>query len=89
MDDDQKDDARALAVIELARAKYHRDGEVEIDGGTISEGDDNGAYVQAWVWVGFAGTPFDKGNRAMTRGGELWPMWRDDLAPDNEAAGGC
>jgi len=26
----------------------------------ISEGDDNGAYVMAWVWVDFSLTPLDK-----------------------------
>jgi hypothetical protein len=29
---------------------------------TVSEGDDNGAYVQAWLWVDFAGTELDKEN---------------------------
>lgn len=34
---------------------------VEIDGAAIvSEGDDNGAYVSAWVWVEFEGTELDK-----------------------------
>jgi len=26
----------------------------------VSEGDDNGAYVRAWVWVSFEGTSLDK-----------------------------
>ena len=26
----------------------------------VSEGEDNGAYVRAWVWVSFEGTPLDK-----------------------------
>jgi hypothetical protein len=35
---------------------------VSIDGdAVVSEGDDNGAYVLAWLWVPFEGTPFDKG----------------------------
>jgi hypothetical protein len=37
-----------------ARAKelYCRDGEIEVDGNArISFGDDDGAYVEAWVWV--------------------------------------
>lgn len=38
-----------------------RDGELEVDDGAIvSEGEDNGAYVQAWVWVDFYGTPLNK-----------------------------
>jgi hypothetical protein len=26
----------------------------------VSEGDDNGAWVKAWLWVSFENTPFDK-----------------------------
>lgn len=52
---------RHKKIVEMAKAKHHRDGEVEIDGNALlSEGDSNGTYVQAWVWVDFAGTEFDK-----------------------------
>ncbi|HYW43078.1 MAG TPA: hypothetical protein VE959_09480, partial [Bryobacteraceae bacterium] len=38
--------------IEQAQADYMRDGEIEIDdGAVVSRGSDQGAYVQAWVWV--------------------------------------
>jgi len=38
--------------IQQAKKLYERDGEIEIDANaTVSEGDDPGAYVQAWVWV--------------------------------------
>ena len=38
--------------IQKAKQLYERDGEIEIDAdATVSEGDDPGAYVQAWVWV--------------------------------------
>jgi hypothetical protein len=38
-----------------------RDGELELDkGAVISEGDDNGAYIQTWMWVPFEGTVLDK-----------------------------
>lgn len=51
---ERDDQIRALA------AKHHCDGDLEFDEGcVVSEGDDNGAYVQAWAWVGFAGTPLD------------------------------
>ena len=31
---------------------YHEDGEIEIDDSAeVSIGGDDGAYVQAWVWV--------------------------------------
>lgn len=50
-------------IREMARDEHQREGEVEIDDNAIlSEGDDNGTYVQAWVWVDFAGTKFDKGD---------------------------
>ena len=55
-------EARRLAIVELARAlPLVREGECEVDDNAkLSEGDDNGAYVQAWIWVTFSGTPLDK-----------------------------
>lgn len=48
-------------IVALARRQCVAEGEVEIDDATaVSEGDDNGAFVKAWVWVEFAGTPLDK-----------------------------
>lgn len=54
------DDARRQAILKLVPG--HADAEdLQIDeDALVSEGDDNGAYVQAWVWVSFEGTPFDK-----------------------------
>lgn len=38
--------------IEAAKAEYEREGEIEFDDdATVSRSADNGAYVQAWVWV--------------------------------------
>ena len=38
---------------EAARENLHYDGDVEVDpDAPVSLGDDAGAYVQAWVWVG-------------------------------------
>ena len=52
---------RDAAVLKLARDAYYCDGVLEIDDdAVISDGDENGAYVGAWVWVDFAGTPLDK-----------------------------
>ena len=35
-----------------ARELYHEDGSIEVDiNARISRGDDEGAYVEAWVWV--------------------------------------
>ena len=35
-----------------AKERYQREGEIEVDDNArVSFGDDNGAYVQAWVWV--------------------------------------
>jgi hypothetical protein len=57
----QTAEARRVGIIELARNEHQKDGEVEIDDNAqLSEGNDNGCYVAAWVWVGFSGTPFDK-----------------------------
>ena len=54
-------DVRRRAIIEIAREQKQKEGFLEIDDGAqVSEGDDNGCYVAAWVWVEFAGTRFDK-----------------------------
>lgn len=48
-------------IIEMARKEHQEMGTVEIDDDAkLSEGSDNGTYVQAWVWVSFDGTKFDK-----------------------------
>ena len=53
--------ARRAAILELARERHVSEGVLEIDDNAkLSEGDDNGTYVQAWVWVDFIGTQFDK-----------------------------
>ena len=47
------------AVVELARTdpRVH-EGELEIDdNAVVSFAGENGAYVQAWLWVDFTGTP--------------------------------
>ena len=52
---------RRCEVIELAREQREIEGAVEIDDNALlSEGNDNGCYVAAWVWVDFARTNFDK-----------------------------
>ena len=39
-----------------AEALHGRDGVIEIDSdAVVSRGSDDGAYVQAWVWVPFDG----------------------------------
>jgi hypothetical protein len=46
-DPDPDQDYRAAAM-----KLWHREGEIEIDASAVvSRGDDEGAYVQAWVWV--------------------------------------
>jgi hypothetical protein len=48
-------------IIEMARDQHQVFGETEIDDGAlVSEGDDNGAYVQSWIWVDFSDTELDK-----------------------------
>jgi len=57
----QSREERRLEIIELAREQREQEGAVEIDDNALlSEGNDNGCYVQAWVWVDFASTRFDK-----------------------------
>jgi len=35
-----------------AKDLYHEEGEIEVDGdAAVSLGNDDGAYVAAWVWV--------------------------------------
>lgn len=42
------------AFREGAKREYEREGEIEIDDDAkVSMGDDDGAYVEAWVWVNF------------------------------------
>jgi hypothetical protein len=56
----QAEDRRS-DIIDLARAQREQEGLVEIDdNATLSEGNQNGCYVAAWVWVDFAGTQYDK-----------------------------
>lgn len=39
--------------VATANRLYHNDGEIEVDDNAkVSRGADDGAYVQAWVWVG-------------------------------------
>jgi hypothetical protein len=37
--------------IDAARAKYHRDGEIELDPVSVVSPGGEGVYVMAWVWV--------------------------------------
>lgn len=48
----QLTDPRCEAYRHAADERWAREGEIEVDeSAVVSEGDDNGAYVQAWVWV--------------------------------------
>jgi hypothetical protein len=49
-------------MVEFARNDPRvREGELEIDdNAVVSWSADNGAYVQAWLWIGFKGTPYDQ-----------------------------
>jgi hypothetical protein len=53
-------DQRNQVIVELAQSQAE-EGSMEVDDNVVvSEGDDNGAYVQAWLWVSFDGTALDK-----------------------------
>lgn len=47
-----EDQERARKYREAARRLYARDGEIEVDDEDIVSFAEDGAYVQAWVWVG-------------------------------------
>ena len=52
------EEERRKAILDLARTLEY---DISFDHeATISEGDENGCYVQAWVYVSFADTPLDK-----------------------------
>lgn len=52
---------REKKIRQLADSTLGRDGEIEFDDDAkVSESEDNGAYVQAWVWVSFFGTELSK-----------------------------
>jgi hypothetical protein len=54
-------EGRRCEIIALARQQCEIEGAVEIDDNALlSEGNDNGCYLAAWVWVDFARTKFDK-----------------------------
>ena len=49
---EQNEPARFAAYRKVAKEMYQVDGEVEVDDdAVVSEGDENGAYVEAWAWV--------------------------------------
>lgn len=58
-----EEELRELKIRRLAHgSSMLRDGELELDeNAKISEGDDNGAYIQTWMWVSFEGTVLDRG----------------------------
>lgn len=56
------DEKRKADIVAYAKEHYEVEGELEIDvDAKVSEGHDNGAYVQCWKWVEFSDTHFDKG----------------------------
>lgn len=60
-----EDPVRGDAIRALAGEQLAEDGAVEFDADSVvSESDDNGAYVQGWLWVDFAGTALDKTARS-------------------------
>ena len=45
---------RRRSIIKLAKNTIEKEGSLEIDSDAeISEGNDNGCYVQAWAWLPF------------------------------------
>ena len=64
------DGERALNILDLAAESLppHWDpNDLEIDSDIcIAEGDDNGAFVRAWMWVDFTGTELCKDHKGDT-----------------------
>ena len=59
---------RRLKILDLAR-QFESEGDLELDDDAkISEGDDNGAYVQMWKWVSFSDTELCKGQGSSNEG---------------------
>jgi len=38
-------------LITTAKQQYEQEGEIEVDANTVVSASEEGAYVQAWVWV--------------------------------------
>ena len=73
---------RRSQIIDLAREQRQEEGLVEIDDHTqVSEGNDNGCYVAAWVWLDFADTKFDQ-----EKGQESEPKPKTHSAPEASAS---
>jgi hypothetical protein len=63
--------ARRAAIMKLAE-EFEKEGELELDANAkISEGDDNGAYVQMWRWVEFGNTELCKGEGSGQEGQDV------------------
>jgi hypothetical protein len=62
---DQLTDGDKIEILEIARAKM-TDDDLRIDENAefgfspISEGGDNGCWVQSWTWFSFADTKWDQ-----------------------------
>lgn len=53
--------SREAKIVAMADDKFGKEGDLEFDtDAEVSDGDDNGAYVQCWKWLDFKGTEFDR-----------------------------
>jgi len=52
---------RESKIRKLASDRLSKEGDLEFDDNSnVSEGNDNGAYVQCWKWIDFTGSALDK-----------------------------
>jgi len=59
--DGDRDDAWRRAIRQLAVETRSDDGDIEFDDDcAVSESSENGAYLEAWLWIAFDGSPLDK-----------------------------
>jgi hypothetical protein len=63
----EEEGLRRAKIIDLAIEQHGMGEDCDVDSDAIvSEGDDNGCYVSAWVWVNFEGTDLDKETESTT-----------------------
>jgi hypothetical protein len=64
--DESVSSERRNLIVAYFNEKFARDGENEVDDDALlSEGEDNGAYVETWTWLDFSETPWDKEERCI------------------------
>lgn len=78
---------RRREIVSLADDVLGVEGHIEIDDDALlSEGENNGCYVQAWVWLPFDGTKFDK-EKEEENENQRHPQIQETPRPDSQSRG--